>query len=83
MRNLRRPSKVTDDWSAEGYEIYPYDNTPNKLEEILGRPEAPIRNIRKTKRNHVKSLGEEVNIPIFIFLQLQCVSLVNIAKFIL
>ncbi|XP_057666001.1 unconventional myosin-IXAa-like isoform X2 [Diorhabda carinulata] len=41
-------------------DVYPYDQTPNKLEQILGRPEAPIRNTRKSKRGHVKSLGEEV-----------------------
>lgn len=40
--------------------VYPYDQTPNKLEQILGKPEAPIRNTRKQKRGHVKSLGEEV-----------------------
>ncbi|KAL1505209.1 hypothetical protein ABEB36_004823 [Hypothenemus hampei] len=53
---VRRPSKAYEDRP----DVYPYDNKPNKLEEILGRPEAPVRNIRKTKRNHVKSLGEEV-----------------------
>nr|XP_023020766.1 unconventional myosin-IXa-like [Leptinotarsa decemlineata] len=41
-------------------DVYPYDQTPNKLEQILGRPEAPMRNTRKSKRGHVKSLGEEV-----------------------
>lgn len=41
-------------------DVYPYDQTPNKLEQILGRPEAPVRNTRKQKRGHVKSLGEEV-----------------------
>lgn len=40
--------------------VYPYDQTPNKLEQILGKPEAPIRNSRKQKRSHVKSLGAEV-----------------------
>lgn len=39
---------------------YAYDHTPNKLEQILGKPEVPSRSIRKTKRGHVKSLGEEV-----------------------
>ncbi|XP_050309561.1 unconventional myosin-IXa-like isoform X2 [Anthonomus grandis grandis] len=57
---VRRPSKAYDDRPDP---IYPFDNTPNKLEEILGppaRPEAPIRNTRKrdAKRIHVKSLGE-------------------------
>ena len=28
--------------------------------QILGKPEAPVRNTRKGKRGHVKSLGEEV-----------------------
>ncbi|XP_063930776.1 unconventional myosin-IXa-like isoform X2 [Zophobas morio] len=37
-----------------------FDHTPNKLEQILGKPEAPVRNTRKGKRGHVKSLGEEV-----------------------
>lgn len=41
-------------------DVYPYDQTPNKLEQILGRPEAPVRSTRKQKRGHVKSLGEEV-----------------------
>ncbi|KAH0999523.1 hypothetical protein HUJ04_001394, partial [Dendroctonus ponderosae] len=53
---VRRPSKAFEDRP----DVYPFDNKPNKLEEILGRPEAPARNTRKTKRNHVKSLGEEV-----------------------
>ncbi|XP_076251183.1 unconventional myosin-IXb-like isoform X1 [Rhynchophorus ferrugineus] len=52
----RRPSKGFEDRP----DVYPFDNTPNKLEQILGRPEAPARNIRKSKRGHVKSLGEEV-----------------------
>lgn len=39
---------------------YAYDRTPSKAEEILGKPEAPVRNTRKPKRTHVKSLGEEV-----------------------
>lgn len=54
---IRRPLRekpLSDD------AVYPYDQTPNKLEEILGKPEAPIRNTRKQKRGHVKSLGEEV-----------------------
>lgn len=54
---VRRPVREkppTDD------AVYPYDQTPNKLEQILGKPEAPIRNTRKQKRGHVKSLGEEV-----------------------
>ncbi|XP_066140696.1 unconventional myosin-IXb-like isoform X2 [Euwallacea fornicatus] len=54
---VRRPSKAYDDRPDP---IYPFDHTPNKLEEILGRPEAPVRSTRKSKRNHVKSLGEEV-----------------------
>lgn len=37
-----------------------YDHAPSKAEEILGKPEAPLRNTRKPKRSHVKSLGEEV-----------------------
>ncbi|XP_030757921.1 unconventional myosin-IXa-like isoform X2 [Sitophilus oryzae] len=41
-------------------DVYPCDNTPSKLEQILGRPEAPVRSTRKSKRGHVKSLGEEV-----------------------
>lgn len=53
---VRRPSRAFEDRP----DVYPFDNTPNKLEEILGRPEAPARNIRKSKRGHVKSLGEEV-----------------------
>lgn len=41
-------------------DVYPYDATPNKLEQILGKPEAPIRNTRKAKRGNIKSMGEEV-----------------------
>ncbi|KAG5896314.1 hypothetical protein JTB14_030518 [Gonioctena quinquepunctata] len=56
---VRRPNRekyMVDDRP----DVYPYDQTPNKLEQILGRPEAPLRNTRKSKRGHVKSLGEEV-----------------------
>lgn len=55
--HLRRPLREKP-LSDEA--VYPYDQTPNKLEQILGKPEAPIRNTRKQKRGHVKSLGEEV-----------------------
>lgn len=41
-------------------QVYPYDKSPNKTEQILGRPEAPIRKPRNVKRTQVKSLGEEV-----------------------
>lgn len=54
VRRPLREKPVSDD------AVYPYDQTPNKLEQILGKPEAPIRNTRKQKRGHVKSLGEEV-----------------------
>lgn len=47
------------DYSAREI-YYAYDRTPNKAEEILGRPEAPVRSTRKPKRAHVKSLGDEV-----------------------
>ncbi|XP_072379986.1 unconventional myosin-IXb-like isoform X4 [Diabrotica undecimpunctata] len=56
---VRRPNRekfLPDDRP----DAYPYVQTPNKLEQILGRPEAPARNTRKSKRGHVKSLGEEV-----------------------
>ncbi|CAH1131340.1 unnamed protein product [Ceutorhynchus assimilis] len=53
---VRRPSKAYEDRP----DVYPFDNKPNKTEEILGRPEAPVRSTRKSKRGHVKSLGEEV-----------------------
>ncbi|KAJ8940424.1 hypothetical protein NQ318_009217 [Aromia moschata] len=56
VRRTNREKSVLDDRP----DVYPYDQTPNKLEQILGRPEAPIRNTRKSKRTHVKSLGEEV-----------------------
>ncbi|XP_060525524.1 unconventional myosin-IXa-like isoform X2 [Cylas formicarius] len=58
LRNfpIRRPHRYSDDRP----DVYPYDSAPNKLEEILGRPEAPVRSTRKSKRGHVKSLGEEV-----------------------
>ncbi|KAL3279519.1 hypothetical protein HHI36_017028 [Cryptolaemus montrouzieri] len=47
--------------SDEKQEVYyAYDHTPNKIEQILGKPEAPVRNVRKAKRAQVKSLGEEV-----------------------
>lgn len=36
------------------------DRAPSKVEEILGKPEAPLRAIRKPRRDHVRSLGEEV-----------------------
>ncbi|KAF5301534.1 hypothetical protein FQR65_LT08838 [Abscondita terminalis] len=36
------------------------DRTPSKAEEILGKPEAPLRSIRKPRRDLVRSLGEEV-----------------------
>lgn len=54
VRRPLREQPLSDD------SVYPYDQTPNKLEQILGKPEAPIRNTRKQKRSHVKSLGEEV-----------------------
>ncbi|CAG9822727.1 unnamed protein product [Phaedon cochleariae] len=42
-------------------DVYPFDQTPDKLAEILGRPEAPARSARRSRsRGHVKSLGEEV-----------------------
>ncbi|KAJ8929131.1 hypothetical protein NQ314_018216 [Rhamnusium bicolor] len=56
---VRRPNRDKPG-SDDRPDVYPYDQTPNKLEQILGRPEAPIRNTRKSKRSHVKSLGEEV-----------------------
>lgn len=56
---VRRPAREKP-LSDDRPDVYPYDQTPNKLEQILGRPEAPIRNTRKSKRGHVKSLGEEV-----------------------
>lgn len=56
---VRRPAREKLG-SDDRPDVYPYDQTPNKLEQILGRPEAPIRNTRKSKRTHVKSLGEEV-----------------------
>lgn len=52
------PLSDTDYSAREIY--YAYDRTPSKVEEILGKPEAPVRSIRKPKRTHVKSLGEEV-----------------------
>lgn len=36
------------------------DRAPSKAEEILGKPEAPLRAVRKPRRDHVRSLGEEV-----------------------
>ncbi|XP_044259100.1 unconventional myosin-IXa-like [Tribolium madens] len=49
----------TNDEKTEVY--YGNDHTPNKLEQILGKPEVPSRSVRnKTKRGHVKSLGEEM-----------------------
>lgn len=52
------PLGETDYSTREIY--FAYDRTPNKAEEILGKPEAPLRNTRKSKRAPVKSLGEEV-----------------------
>lgn len=46
------------DYSAREI-YYAYDRTPSKVDEILGKPEAPVRSTRKPKRTHVKSLGEE------------------------
>ncbi|KAJ8918892.1 hypothetical protein NQ315_016794 [Exocentrus adspersus] len=59
LQPVRRPAREKPGLD-ERPDVYPFDHTPNKLEEILGRPEAPIRNTRKSKRSHVKSLGEEV-----------------------
>ncbi|KAJ8975586.1 hypothetical protein NQ317_000015, partial [Molorchus minor] len=56
VRRPNREKSALDDRP----DVYPFDQTPNKLEQILGRPEAPIRITRKSKRSHVKSLGEEV-----------------------
>ncbi|XP_031335127.1 unconventional myosin-IXa-like isoform X2 [Photinus pyralis] len=36
------------------------DRAPSKAEEILGKPEAPLRSVRKPRRDLVRSLGEEV-----------------------
>lgn len=61
-----RRTRDTTDWKGE---VNPkdqpfflnYERTPNKAEEILlGKPKAPLRNVRKPKRPHVRSLGEEV-----------------------
>lgn len=64
---IRRQTKDNKDWRNEitnrDAEYYlGYDKTPNKAEEILGKPKVPIRNARKPKqkRNYVRSLGEEV-----------------------
>lgn len=51
VRRPLREKPLSDD------AVYPYDQTPNKIDQILGKPEAPTR---KQKRGHVKSLGEEV-----------------------
>jgi hypothetical protein len=59
---VRRPNREISRLGNEEKQdvYYGNDHTPNKLEQILGKPEAPIRSIRKAKRAHVKSLGEEV-----------------------
>lgn len=57
-RQNRDLNRLTSDDKQQ--EVYcANDHTPNKLEQILGKPEAPVRNTKKTKR-HVKSLGDEL-----------------------
>ncbi|XP_015832931.2 unconventional myosin-IXa isoform X2 [Tribolium castaneum] len=58
VRRTNRDIIRTSDDKTDVY--YGNDHTPNKLEQILGKPEVPSRSVRKTKRGHVKSLGEEV-----------------------
>ncbi|KAK9879186.1 hypothetical protein WA026_004034 [Henosepilachna vigintioctopunctata] len=55
---VRRIARFGSDEKQDVY--YAYDHTPNKIEQILGKPEAPVRNVRKAKRAQVRSLGEEV-----------------------
>ncbi|XP_044762395.1 unconventional myosin-IXa-like isoform X4 [Coccinella septempunctata] len=55
---VRRITRFGSDEKTDVY--YAYDHAPSKTEQILGKPEAPVRNVRKAKRAQVKSLGEEV-----------------------
>ncbi|CAH0552647.1 unnamed protein product [Brassicogethes aeneus] len=55
-----RRSKERDNNFLPRPDVYPFDKSPNKSEQILGVPEAPVRITRKSKRGHVKSCGEEV-----------------------
>lgn len=52
--------KIHHSDSDQFKEYFSFDRAPNKAVEILGKPEVPMRNLRKPKRGQVKSLGEEV-----------------------
>lgn len=68
---IRRQTRETNEFAAchqkahasdsdQFKNYFSFDRTPNKAVEILGKPEVPLRNFRKQKRGHVKSLGDEV-----------------------
>lgn len=60
---VRRPNRESAKFGGEDKSDLVYfacDHVPSKLEQILGKPEAPMRNTRKGRRSHVKSLGEEM-----------------------